>query len=85
MSERLAAGLGVRAYTTNALDKDVNFNERDYAQLAAQFTWALTEKLALRTDYRYTFLDRSEADETANSNRLTLWLSYTPSPITRSR
>lgn len=85
LSQRFAAGLGVRAYTTSALDNDVSFNERDYAQLAAQATWALTEKLSLRSDYRYTFLDRDDEDESANSNRLTVWLSYTPSPITRSR
>lgn len=85
LSERLAAGLGVRAYNTSALDEDVESNERNYAQLAAQFTWALTEKLSLSTDYRYTFLDRKENDESANSNRVTLWLSYRPNPITRSR
>ncbi len=86
LNERISAGLGVRAYQTNALnDAIVTFEERDYIQLHSQFTWHLTPKFSLEANYRYTFIDRSELGESANSNNVTIWLNYRPTPIVRSR
>jgi hypothetical protein len=84
LNERISAGLGVRAYATNALEGDVvNFDERDYVQLRAQFTWNLTRTWFVEADYRYTFLSRQSIGESANSNDVTIWLSYRPTPIVR--
>ncbi len=85
LSELLSAGLGIRAYQTNALDQNVEFNERDYVQLRSQFSWRLTRTFSVQADYRYTLIDRSDEQESANSNRVTLWLTYKPNPISRSR
>jgi hypothetical protein len=79
LNERISAGLGVRAYTINALEGDVeNFDERDYVQLRAQFIWNLTRKWFVQADYRYTFLNRQLIGESANSNDISIWLSYRP-------
>jgi len=86
LNERISAGLGVRAYQTNALDDAVvTFNERDYIQLLSQFTWHLTQTWSLQANYRYTFLDRSQLGESANSNNIIIWLHYRPTPIILSR
>lgn len=86
LNERISAGLGVRAYATNALEGDVvNFDERDYVQLRAQFIWNLTRTWFVDVNYRYTFLNRQLIGESANSNDVTIWLSYRPTAIVRSR
>lgn len=84
LDERISAGLGVRAYTTNQLEGDPeSFDERDYVQLHAQFIWNLTRTWFVQADYRYTFLNRNIVGESANSNDVTLWLSYRPTPFIR--
>jgi len=86
LTERISAGLGVRAYQTNALDDAVvTFDERDYVQLRSQFTWYMTQSWSLQANYRYTFQNRSLLGESANSNAVTVWLNYRPTPIIRSR
>jgi hypothetical protein len=85
LNERISAGLGVRAYQTTALENAVNFDERDYLQLRAQFTWNMTQTWSLEANYRYTFSDREVLGESANSNNVTIWLNYRPTPIIRSR
>jgi hypothetical protein len=79
LNERISAGLGVRAYATNALEGDVvNFDERDYVQLRAQFIWNLSRTWFIDANYRYTFSNRQVIGESANSNEVTVWLSYQP-------
>ena len=79
LNERISAGLGVRAYATNALEGDAaNFDERDYVQLRAQFVWNLTRKWFVDVNYRYTFLNRQLIGESANSNDVSIWLGYRP-------
>ncbi len=86
LSERISAGLGVRAYQTNALnDAIATFDERDYIQLRSQFTWHLTQTWSLEANYRYTFINRTALSESANSNNVTIWLNYRPTPTVRSR
>lgn len=86
MTERIAAGLGVRAYQTNALsDAIVMPDDREYLQLHSQFTWNLTRKWFVEANYRYTFSDSTALGESANSNQVTIWLNYQPNPIIRSR
>ena len=81
LTEKLSAGLGVRAYRTQSLDSDdlITVGERDYVQLRSSFTWNFTRNLQFEADYRYTILDQSdEIGESSNSNRVTLWLIYQP-------
>lgn len=86
LSDRISAGLGARVYTTNAIDETTStLDERNYVQLRAQFTWHLSTTFSLETDYRYTFLDRETLGESSNSNQVTVWLNYRPTPIVRSR
>jgi len=86
LSEKISAGIGGRAYATNAVqDTNTTFDERDYIQLRAQLTWYFTRVLSFQVDYRYTFLDRNTLGESSNSNRVSLWLNYIPQPFVRSR
>ena len=86
LSDRISAGLGARIYSTNAIDETLGIlDERNYVQLRARFTWHLSTTFSLQTDYRYTFLDRETLGESANSNQVTVWLNYRPTPIIRSR
>jgi hypothetical protein len=79
LSEKISAGLGVRAYQTNGLDGSITIDDRRYAQLLASFVWNLTRHLAVQADYRYTVLDRSDVlGERSNSNRINLWFVYQP-------
>ena len=78
LSDRLSAGLGVRAYTTTALSDIPNFNERDYVQLRSRFTWNFSSAFAVEADYRYTFTRRTSLSEGANSNSVILWFMYRP-------
>jgi len=81
LSERVAAGLGVRAYSINALEEGVSsLNERDYVQLRAHFMWNISRTVAVETDYRYTILERKNLRESANSNNIMVWLSWRPNP-----
>ena len=86
LSDRISAGFGVRAYQDESLnDTIIIFEERDYIQLRAQLTWQLSRNLSLDANYRYTFIDRCELCESANSNSIIIWLNYRPKPFIRSR
>ena len=86
LSDRISAGLGARVYATNRLDESVvTFDERSYVQLLSQFTWHISPVFSLQANYRYSFLDREELEESSNSNQITVWLSYRPTPMVRSR
>ena len=78
-SERFNGGLGVRAYTTDQLSSDPgNFQERDYAQLRAQLSYALSRTFLVEADYRYTYIDRSTVTGNGRSNSIILWLTWQP-------
>jgi hypothetical protein len=81
LTERVSAGIGVRAYSTTALrEQDGNpFDERDYVQLRAAVAWNLSRTLSFEVSYRYTLLDRVNVGESANSNNITLWFNWRPS------
>ncbi len=84
-SERLEGGLGVRVYTTDQLSSDIGtFEERDYAQLRAQMTYAMSRTFSVQADYRYTYLDRSTAGS-GKSNSIILWLTWQPNARAGSR
>jgi hypothetical protein len=86
LSDRISAGIGVRAYTTTALEEGVfTIDERDYLQLRAQFVWNLSQTVSMDFNYRYTILDREIVGEAANSNNVMVWLNWRPSPYSSSR
>ena len=85
-SERVKGGLGVRAYTTDNLSSDTSTVEsRDYAQIRATMSYALTQTFLVEADYRYTYLDRSSLTENAKSNSIIIWFSWEPAAPTRRR
>jgi len=85
LNDRITAGLGVRAYTTTALEEGVRtIDERDYVQLRATLIINLSPTMSVQTDYRYTVLNREQIGESANSNNIMLWLNWHPRPFTRS-
>jgi hypothetical protein len=83
LSEKVTAGLGVRAHQSNSLDEILTIDERDFIQLRSQFIWNLSSNFAAEFDYRYTFQKRSALPESANSNQIMLWLIYQPNSIDR--
>jgi len=86
LNDKITAGLGARIYSTKAVNETAAaFDDRDYVQLRSQFTWNLSEVFSVQAEYRYTVLDRELLGESSNSNEVTLWLSYQPRPVIRSR
>jgi hypothetical protein len=81
-SERLEGGLGIRAYTTDQLSSDIStFEERDYAQVRATLSYALSRSFLIEGDYRYTFIDRSLTPDNAKSNSIIIWLTWEPNRL----
>ena len=76
LNQKISAGLGVRAYAIDSLENDDN--EQNYVQLRGQFVWRITPAFSFQTDYRFTLIDRETLGESANSNQVTVWLSYQP-------
>ena len=81
LSEKITAGLGIRAYQTNGLGDSVNIDDRRYVQLHSSFSWYLTRAFAIQADYRYTVLDRDAVGERSNSNRVNIWFVYQPNTV----
>lgn len=86
LTEKITAGLGVRAYSTKSRRNDGGtFDERDYIQLRAQLVWNLTETFQFEANYRYTVLDRAFLGESGNSNNIALWLNWRPTGYSNTR
>ena len=82
LSEKISAGLGVRAYQSRGVGDATSLNDRDYIQLQSTFLWYLTQSFFIETSYRYTIVDRSDAiGERSNSNQANLWFVYQPRTI----
>ena len=82
LTERFAAGIGVRAYAAKPIDFGDgagNIFSRNHIQLTARFTWNMSRTIAMETTYRYTLLDQEIVGESANSNEITVWFTYRPS------
>jgi hypothetical protein len=87
LTERVSAGIGVRAYSTTALREAEGspFDERDYVQLRAAVAWNLSRTLSFEVTYRYTVLDRVNLGESSNSNNIRLWFNWRPSGYSSAR
>ncbi len=83
LSERISAGLGLRAYSNSTISGILNFQDQDYLQLRGQFLWRISRTFSMQADYRHTVIDRAILGEGADSNRFTLWFSYQPNPVNR--
>jgi hypothetical protein len=82
LNDKISAGLGVRAYQDSRLAGIISATERNYVQLQSSFTWYLSRAFAIEADYRYTVIDRDNSiGELANSNQVTLWLTYQPNTV----
>lgn len=82
LSEKISAGLGVRAYKSRDIGDMVSLDDRTYVQLHSAFTWYISTYFSIEADYRYTVLDRSESfGERSNSNRVNLWFTYQPNSV----
>ena len=81
LNDRFSAGLGFRAYA----DRTVSGPDREqnYVQLRGQVIWRISRSFFLQGDYRYSVIDRDTIEGAANSNRLTIWLSYRPNEVRR--
>ena len=79
LNDRFSAGIGLRAYNDSTISG--SNNEQTYVQLRGQVVWRLSRSLFIQADYRNTVLDRSLEGEAADSNRITVWLTYQPNPV----
>ncbi len=81
LSDRVTAGLGARAYSTDTISGPDN--TQDYVQIRGQVAWRISRSFSMQADYRHTVIDRGGLEGAADSNRLTIWLSYQPNPVGR--
>jgi hypothetical protein len=83
LSEKISAGLGVRAYRSRGVGGTTSIDDRNYVQLHSNIRWYLSTSFVIEADYRYTINDRSATiiGERANSNQINLWLVYQPKTI----
>lgn len=82
LSEKIDAGLGVRAYRTSGTNDLTSIGDRNYVQLQSTFLWYLSKSFAIEAVYRYTINDRDETlGGRANSNNVNLWFVYQPKTI----
>jgi hypothetical protein len=78
LSEKIAAGLGVRAYKSRGIG-NATIDDRNYVQLHASMNWYLTPTFTVDAEYRYSVLDRKgQIDEGSNSNRINVWFTWQP-------
>jgi len=84
LSEKISAGLGIRAYQTERIPTITSFDDRQYIQLQSTFLWYLSSSMVIETSYRYTISDRNSiAGERSNSNQVNVWFVYQPRTVPR--
>ena len=84
LSEKISAGLGIRAYQTERIPTITSEDDRQYIQLQSTFLWYLSSSMVIETSYRYTISDRhSIAGERSNSNQINVWFVYQPRTVPR--
>ena len=82
LSEKISAGLGIRAYQSDRIEGATTVDDRKYVQLQSTFLWYLSTSMVIETSYRYTISDRSSAvGERSNSNQVNVWFVYQPRTI----
>jgi hypothetical protein len=84
LSEKISAGLGIRAYQTERIPSLTSVTDRQYIQLQSTFLWYLSQSMVIETSYRYTISDRNSiAGERSNSNQINVWFVYQPRTVPR--
>ena len=82
LSEKISAGLGVRAYQSSGVGSSAFIEDRNYVQLQSTFLWYLSRAFVIEASYRYTVNDRGvEIGGRSNSNQINLWFTYQPRTI----
>jgi hypothetical protein len=81
LNERVSVGLGARAYQSETVSGIAN--SQDFVQIRGQVVWRISRAFSTQLDYRHTVLDRNFIEGAADSNRITVWLSYQPNPVGR--
>ena len=82
LSEKISAGLGIRAYQSSDLGSSAFIEDRNYVQLQSTFLWYLSRAFVIEASYRYTVNDRgAEIGGRSNSNQINLWFTYQPRTI----
>lgn len=81
LTERVSAGLGARAYTTDTISGIAN--TQDYVQIRGQLVWRISRSFSMQADYRHVVINREQFDGAADTTRFTLWLSWQPNPAGR--
>jgi hypothetical protein len=84
LSEKISAGLGIRAYRSDRISAVTPTEDRQYVQLQSSFLWYLSSAMLIETSYRYTISNRrSVAGERSNSNQINVWFVYQPRTVPR--
>jgi hypothetical protein len=84
LSEKISAGLGIRAYRSDRISAVTPTEDRQYVQLQSSFLWYLSTSMLIETSYRYTISNRrSVAGERSNSNQINVWFVYQPRTVPR--
>lgn len=79
LNEKISAGLGVRAYSSEAIGDFAADEDRNYVQLQVSLLWYLSRAIVIESEYRYTVNDYgSIVGEQANSNQINVWFRYQP-------
>jgi len=85
LSEKISAGLGIRAYQSKGVRGSIAIEDRAYVKLQSSFLWYLAASMVIEVDYRYTVTDRSvalgELEVRSNSNQINLWFTYQPRTV----
>lgn len=82
LSDKITAGLGIRAYQSRGAGGSPTLNNREYIQLQSKFLWYLSQSIVVEATYRYTISDRSQTiGQRSSSNQINLWFVYQPRTI----
>ena len=76
-SPRFSGSLTVRGISSNSQQTNSSQN-RDYAQLSPEISWAMTENWHVTAGYEYTWNDREAESSDAQSNSVFISLQYQP-------
>ncbi|MDX2411790.1 MAG: hypothetical protein QNK34_07530 [Woeseiaceae bacterium] len=81
LNDRVTIGLGARAYKSETVSGFAL--TQNFVQIRGQVVWRISRIFSMQADYRHTANDRGTIDGAADSNRVTIWLSYQPRPASR--
>jgi len=82
LSERVSGSVGLRLNNTDDIvSTPQSLGGRDLLQFRARLEVAISRSLVVEADYRYNDIKRPADGGSADSNSISLWLVYRPTPI----